>query len=104
MSITLFYSQDRGFNIGSATAINEFVNEVAKLGSYPSIVLRDFNEGMIHFADAPIDLDNTNLTATIADIEDLSTKPMSTASTQMLEILRDACNYAKENELDLEFA
>ena len=104
MSISLFYSKDRGFYLGSATAINAFVNEICKYGRYPSLVKRNFNQGMIHYNDQPVDLDNTNLTKTMEDIEDLLTKPLSSTTMQMVLILHRACEYAKEHKIDLEFA
>jgi hypothetical protein len=104
MSISLFYSKDRGFYLGSATAINVFMNEICKYGRYPYLVKRNFNWGMIHYKDQPVDLDNTNLTKTLEEIKDLLTKPLSSQSMTMAMALHRACEYAKEHKLDLEFA
>ena len=104
MSISLFYSKDQGFYLGSATAINAFMNEICKYGRYPSLVKRDFNSGWIHYEYQPVDLENTNLTQTLAEIEDLLTKPLTSSSMEMLMILHRACLYAKEKKVDLEFA
>jgi hypothetical protein len=104
MSITLFYSKDQGFYLGSATAINSFQNEIAKHGRYPCLVKRDFNEGWIHFEDQDVDLENTNLTKTLEEIEDLLTKQLSSPTMEILMILHNACEFAKEKKLDLEFA
>jgi hypothetical protein len=104
MSISLFYSKDRGFYLGSAAVINEFMNEICKYGHYPSLVKRNCNWGVIHFEDQPVDLDNTNLTKTLEEIEDLLTKPLSSQSMAIALTIHRACEYAKEHKLDLEFA
>lgn len=104
MSITLFYSKDRGFNLGSATAINAFMNEICKHGHYPSLVKRNCNWGVIHYEDQPVDTDNTNLTKTLEEIEDLLTKPLPSQSMMMALTFHRACEYAKEHKVDLEFA
>ena len=104
MSITLFYNKDQGFNLGSATAINEFQNDVAKQGRYLSLIKRDFNEGWIHFQDQEVDLENTNLTQTLKEIEELLTKSLQSSSMEILMILHKACEYAEEHRVDLEFA
>lgn len=90
--------------MGSATAINAFMNEICKHGRYPSLVKRDFNEGWIHYEEQEVDLENTNLMQTLAEIENLMTKPISSTAREMLMILHRACLYAKEHKVDLEFA
>jgi len=104
MSISLFYSKDQGFYLGSATAINAFMNEICKYGYYPSLVKRNCNQGWIHYTDQPVDLDNTNLTQTMEEIKELITKPLSSTSMEMLMIFNRACKYAKEKKMNLEFA
>lgn len=104
MSISLFYSRHDGFYLGSATAISVFMDEIATFGSYPALVLRDCNEGWIHYEDQPVDLENTNLTETMMELEDLKAKPLSNTSREILEVFIEACEYAKTHKLDLEFA
>lgn len=104
MSISLFYSKDQGFYLGSASAINAFMNEISHFGRYPSLIKRTFNSGWIHYKDQEVDLENTNLTKTIEEINDLLTKKLSASSMEMLMVLNNACKYAKEHKVDLEFA
>jgi hypothetical protein len=101
MGAELFVGEE-GFEIGSHTTINEIMNEIAKIGVYPSIIQRSFVEGRIVLNPTKVDIYETGLEQTKKEIDELQTKVLSEDAQMFLNALESAVDYALEHGLDIE--